>query len=124
MSNKHKGLYFEQQALDWLQQQGLKLVEQNYHCRFGEIDLIMLDQNQLCFIEVKYRHSNAFGGAAYSIPPSKQQKIQRSALSFISRYQQYQQHDLRFDALLIQDQPGQQQTQIEWIPSAFDALSY
>ncbi len=124
MSNKHKGLYFEQQALHWLQLQGLKLVEQNYHCRFGEIDLIMLDQNQLCFIEVKYRTSQAFGGAAYSIPPSKQQKISRSALSFISHHHQFQQHDVRFDALLIQDQPGPQQAQIEWIPNAFDAASY
>ncbi len=124
MNNKHKGLYFEQQALEWLRQQGLKLVEQNYHCRFGEIDLIMLEQDQLCFIEVKYRNSNAFGGAAYSIPTSKQQKIQRSALSFINQYQQYQQHGLRFDALLIQDRPGQQQQKIEWIPNAFDAGTY
>ena len=122
MNSKNKGLYFEQQALHWLQQQGLKLVEQNYHCRFGEIDLIMLDHDQLCFIEVKYRNNRAFGGAAYSIPPGKQEKINRSALSFIGQYQQYQHLACRFDALLIQGQPGQHK--IEWIPNAFDGGAY
>ena len=123
MNNKGKGLHYEQKALLWLQQQGLKLVEQNYHCRYGEIDLIMLDRDQLCFIEVKFRKNNAFGGAAYSIPLSKQQKISRSALSFINQHQQFQQHNLRFDALLIQNQTGHQQ-QIEWIPNAFDAVAF
>lgn len=123
MNSKHKGLYYEQQALKWLQQQGLELVEQNYHCRFGEIDLIMLDRNQLCFIEVKYRNNKAFGGAAYSIPAAKQHRINQAALSYISRYRKYQQLALRFDALLIQSLAGQR-PQIEWIPNAFEATAY
>ena len=123
MNSKHKGLYYEQQALQWLQQRGLELVEKNYHCRFGEIDLIMLDRDQLCFIEVKYRHSRAFGGAAYSIPAAKQHKISQAALSYISRYRKFQQLAYRFDALLIQNLAGQQ-PRIEWIPNAFDTAAY
>lgn len=115
---KAKGLYFEQQALDWLKKQGLKTIQQNYHCRYGEIDLIMLDDKTLCFIEVKYRHSNAFGGAAYSIPYSKQQKITRSALNFITLKKTYQHHALRFDALFIRPckEGG---NEFEWIQNAF-----
>lgn len=116
--SKAKGLYFELLAFEWLQKAGLKRVEQNYTCRFGEIDLIMIDEKALCFIEVKYRRSNAFGGAAYSIPYSKQQKITRSALNFISRNKTYQQHALRFDALFITPR-NEQQNDFEWIKNAF-----
>lgn len=116
--NKAKGLYFEQHALEWLKQAGLKQVAQNFNCRYGEIDLIMLHDNTLCFIEVKYRKSNAFGGIAYSIPYSKQQKITRSALDFITRNKTYQQHALRFDALFITPR-NEQQNEFEWIQNAF-----
>lgn len=116
--SKTKGLYFEKQALQWLKQAGLKAVEQNYNCRYGEIDLVMLHDKTLCFIEVKYRRSNAFGGTAYSIPYSKQQKITRSALNFISQKKAYQQHALRFDALFISP-VNDKQNSFEWIQNAF-----
>ncbi len=118
-SKKDKGLFFEQQALSWLQKNGLTLVEQNYHCRLGEIDLIMLDKNNLCFIEVKYRNNNSFGGAAYSIPVSKQQKIKKTALTFITSHKKYQQHNYRFDALFITPQDNLRELSYQWIPDAF-----
>lgn len=115
---KARGLYFEKLALEWLKKKGLVAVQQNYQCRFGEIDLIMLDAETLCFIEVKYRKNNAFGGTAYSIPYSKQQKIARTALNFISQKKNYQQHALRFDALFITPDHAQQ-NEFEWIQNAF-----
>lgn len=118
LNRKNKGLFFEQLALDWLKENGLTLVQQNFHCRFGEIDLIMSEQNTLCFVEVKFRKDNAFGGTAYSIPYTKQQKITKAALTFISQHKKYQQHDFRFDALFIQPDQ-QQQNKIEWIQNAF-----
>ncbi len=119
MENKSgKGAFFEQQALHWLQKQNLNLVKKNYHARFGEIDLIMIDGKTLCFIEVKYRQDNAFGGTAYSIPLLKQKKITKSALCFISQNNKYQQHNYRFDALFIQ--PGKnEESKVEWIQNAF-----
>ena len=118
-SKKDKGLYFEQQALNWLQQKGLKPVQQNYSCRLGEIDLIMLHLDTLCFIEVKYRKNNAFGGIAYSIPASKQHKITKAALTFISSHQKFQQHNYRFDALFITPEDNLRQDSFEWIQNAF-----
>lgn len=116
--NRQKGLIFEQLAQQWLNKAGLKSLEQNFNCRYGEIDLIMLDQGTLCFIEVKYRKNNAFGGTAYSIPLSKQQKITHSALHYIHLNRKFQHHALRFDALFIQpDKHGV--NAFNWIQNAF-----
>lgn len=109
LSSRSKGMVYEEQALKYLKQQGLKLIHQNFHSRFGEIDLIMLHQNTLCFIEVKYRKSNLYGGTAYSIPLSKQQKLTQTALQFISSHKKYQQHNFRFDAFFIAPSITQQE---------------
>lgn len=118
-SKKDKGMYFEQQAYDWLCKEGLEAVEQNYSCRLGEIDLIMLHADTLCFIEVKYRNNNAFGGTAFSIPASKQQKITKTALTFISSHKKFQQHNYRFDALFITPEDNLKKNSFEWIQNAF-----
>jgi len=70
-----QGVKSEKQALYYLTSQGLTLLCQNYYCRFGEIDLIMQDQETIVFIEVRYRKNNDFGGALASITQSKQNKI-------------------------------------------------
>ncbi len=124
MFAKSKGVFYELQAEEYLIQQGLTSLEKNYHCRYGEIDLIMLDEGYLCFIEVKFRKNDAFGGTAYSIPATKQRKIIQTALHFISRKKQYQQHPYRFDALFIQQADQLKSTQIEWIQSAFETSGY
>lgn len=117
---KSKGLFFENLALRWLKAQGMKTVARNYHSRAGEIDLIMLESKNLCFIEVKYRSSLKFGGAAYSIPKAKQKKIIQTALSFISRQPKYSRYPIRFDALLIE--PGaHHDNEVKWIKGAFSA---
>lgn len=120
---KNKGLYFENIALRWLKAKGLKMLAKNYQSRAGEIDLIMQEEDTICFIEVKYRNSQAFGGAAYSIPPSKQKKIIQTALSFINHQPRFQDQPMRFDALLIE--PGaSNDNQVNWIKDAFSAEGY
>ena len=79
-----KGLRFEDRARRYLQGRGLHLLEQNFRSRFGEIDLIMQDGPTLCFIEVKYRHSTGYGGAATSIPRSKRRKLTKTALFYLA----------------------------------------
>lgn len=101
-------------AINYLQQQGLKLVDRNYHSRRGEIDIIMEDAGTLIFIEVKYRQSDQFGSAAEMVTPQKQQKIITTALHYL------QQHKLdracRFDVVTITPKNGMQ-----WIKGAFEA---
>jgi len=113
-----RGAQFEDYARDYLAEQGLSLLQQNFHCRFGEIDLIMRDQETICFIEVKFRKSLRFGGAASTISISKQRKIVKTALFYISRDRHLANQALRFDAFLIQQQ-ADTSNQVNWIKGAF-----
>ena len=115
-----KGLRFEDQASTYLQARGLRLLQSNYHCRFGEIDLVMRDGKTLCFIEVKFRKSLHFGGAAAALSGPKQRKIIKTALFYISAHKHLANQPMRFDALLIQRQDDGN-NQIEWIQNAFYA---
>ena len=62
-NSREKGQYYELEAQKYLQQQGLIPIERNYNCPYGELDVIMRDGDTLVFIEVKFRSSNAKGGA-------------------------------------------------------------
>ena len=86
MSNtQQRGQRSERQAEQYLVKQGLTLVERNYHCRHGEIDLIMRHKQTLVFIEVRYRKSAQFGGAAVSVDKRKQQRIIATAENYLQQ---------------------------------------
>jgi putative endonuclease len=76
----------EDLALAYLQQQGLELVERNFLCKTGELDLVMREGERLVFIEVRERNNPAFGGAAASISPAKQRRILRAAKFYLLRF--------------------------------------
>lgn len=85
MSNKIKGKYGEDLAVNYLIKNGYKILDRNYRfSRYGEIDIIALEKNTLCFIEVKTRSSNAFGTPFESITNLKLAKIKKSAMAYIS----------------------------------------
>lgn len=104
----------EQIALRYLQQHGLKLIEQNYQTRFGEIDLIMLDDKTIVFTEVRARSSASHGNALSSITKQKQQKIIHTATIYLQQHQLLNQVYSRFDVVSLD-----QQLKITWIKSAF-----
>ena len=112
----NQGVLAELWAADYLQQQGLKLLEQNYRGRFGEIDLIMQDGATLVFIEVRLRKNADFGGAAASIDTRKQQRIIRTSQQYLSGLAHTP--ACRFDAVLLGDVQG---TNAQWLKNAFDA---
>ena len=76
----------EARAQRFLQQQGLKLIEKNFRCRVGEIDLIMRDEQIMVFVEVRFRKDQRFGGAAASVGRIKQQRLWRSASTYLMRF--------------------------------------
>jgi putative endonuclease len=115
INQNNAGFAAEQLAETFLIKQGLKLVAKNYHCRFGEIDLIMKDGNCLVFVEVRLRSNAAFGSAASSITAKKQQKLIATAQHYL---QQHGEQQCRFDALLMQKVSNEN---IEWIRNAFGA---
>ena len=104
---------------------------QNYHCRFGEIDLILQDGVALVFAEVRLRNSNNFGGAAASIDARKQRKLICTAQHYLTTLAHIP--PCRFDAVLLKSPATQaksadkdllrefQDTDIEWIKNAFSA---
>ena len=116
LSNKaDKGKQAEELACKFLQKQGLTLLDKNYHCRQGEIDLVMGDKKTLVFVEVRYRKNNAFGGAKESITAKKQQKIRATALHYMQQH--HNNANARFDVIAITGQGKKQQ--FEWIQNAF-----
>ncbi len=116
MNENNAGLAAEKLAATFLANQGLNLVAQNYHCRFGEIDLIMRDANTLVFIEVRLRSNKQFGSAAASITPQKQQKLMLTAQHYLQ--QNPQKNACRFDVLLMDKV---ELSAITWLKNALEA---
>lgn len=73
----------EAACCDYLLEQGLNFIENNFHCRYGEIDLIMKEDKTLVFVEVRYRKHNNYGGALESITPTKQKKVRATAENYL-----------------------------------------
>ena len=115
INQNNSGLAAEKLAATFLISHGLKLVTQNYHCRFGEIDLIMMDSKTLVFVEVRLRSNSQFGSAATSITPQKQQKLILTARHYLQTHGECL---CRFDAILMNKAALQH---IQWVRNAFDA---
>ncbi len=113
--SRERGNEAEHQALAFLQDQGLQLVERNYSCRQGEIDLIMQEQDSLIFVEVRYRHSSRFGSPLESVDANKQARLLHSAQHYLLKHPRWRSQPCRFDVIGI----GRDQGKIEWIKNAF-----
>jgi len=100
-------------AAAFLEHKGLRVIERNYRCRLGEIDLVAREGATTVFVEVRQRASSAFGGAAASITSAKRRRLLRAARHYLSRLPTLPQ--CRFDALLIEGDPPR----IEWVRNAF-----
>ena len=115
INSASKGSEAENQACVFLQQQGLNLLTRNYHCRQGEIDLVMNDNGTTVFVEVRYRKNAHFGDAKESITTQKQNRIRTTALHYMQKHDQN--NNARFDVIAITGEGPQQQ--FEWIQDAF-----
>lgn len=111
------GSLAERKACDYLQNQGLKLLKKNFRCRFGEIDLIMQEQKDIVFVEVRSRKKADFGNAKESITAIKRQKLIRTASFYLQEKQLTNEIGTRFDIISLQwEKSG---WQLEWIRNAF-----
>lgn len=111
------GQKYENQACHYLQGQGLTLKARNINFRCGEIDLIMLDEQQLVFVEVRYRQHQEFGGALASVDLRKQQKIIRAAQLYLQKHYGNRPPSCRFDVIAMQG--DDHENPIQWIKNAF-----
>ena len=112
------GLNAEQACCDYLTLQGLTLITKNFHCRHGEIDLIMKEDKTLIFIEVRYRKNNDYGGALESITPSKQKKVRASAETYLQKHKI--KNNARIDVVaMTQNLINSTGYDFNWIKNAF-----
>lgn len=104
----------ERLAERFLEARGLRLVERNYRCRFGEIDLVMREGETLVFVEVRLRSHPGFGGAAASITAAKRARLLRAARHYLAGLPRAPQ--CRFDAVLLGPTGA---ASMEWLRDAF-----
>ena len=115
-----RGRQAEALARRYLQQQGLQLVSQNWRCKRGELDLVMLDGDTVVFVEVRYRRHIAWGGAIESIDWRKRQRLVIAAQLFLQCETRWASSPCRFDVITLgRDQSTAQAP--EWIRNAFDS---
>ena len=122
MSDSHQatGRAAEQQARSHLEQQGLRLLAQNWACRVGELDLVMLDGDTVVFVEVRYRRHAGWGGALESVDARKRSKVSAAAQFFLQQEPRWAKHPCRFDVIAM-SAAAQPSERLNWIKNAFDS---
>ena len=118
-NSKHTGQQAEDSACHYLKMQGLSLIERNYSCTHGEIDLIMKDNSTTVFIEVRFRRDTRFGSGAESVDYRKQKKLLSTAAHYLQKNPKAAKGACRFDVISLTVNNGEQQ--LDWIPDAFQA---
>lgn len=112
MNKRKKGTEYEKAAGYYLEQHGYQILQYNYRCRIGEIDLVAKDGEYLVFCEVKYRSDESKGSPLEAVNARKQGKLFQTAMYYLTE------HDLgdvpcRFDVIGIDG------TKIQLIKNAF-----
>jgi len=120
MNNTQTGAWAEDIAWHHMQQHGWQLVQRNFFCKGGELDIIARYQDTLAFVEVKYRRTCVMGGAIASLSLAKQKHLIHSAKVFLQRYPHLAQLNCRFDLIAISGANSpHSQVQIQWLDNAF-----
>jgi putative endonuclease len=108
----------ERAAARFLRRRGFTIVERNYRCRFGEIDLIAIERDTVVFIEVKTRTRRDYGEPIEAVDWHKQRQIIRVATHYIRRHR-LEDRQVRFDVVGIR--PNGLRWEVELIRNAFEA---
>lgn len=116
MNKRQIGAFYEEAACEYLEKQGVDILQKNYRCRMGEIDIIGKQGNCVIFFEVKYRKSDAVGNTLAAVDYKKQVTISRCAAVYCMQHPEVQ--EMRYDVIGIND------TKIEWIRNAFPHRGY
>lgn len=119
MDSKELGRRGEELAAQYLTAHGCSIVQKNYRCPMGEIDIIARRGELVIFVEVKTRRSGRFGRPGSAVDFFKQQKIIRSASWYI-RQKGLEDSRFRFDVLEVMRIPGGQ-ISVNHIKGAFEA---
>ncbi len=108
----------EEAAGRYLEAQGYRVVERNYRCRSGEIDIIARDGDVLCFVEVKARRTGAYGRGIEAVEARKRQRMRRAAAGYLQRFGSHP-PVCRFDAAEVWLSPDGRPDQVWLVRNAF-----
>ena len=111
-----QGRVVEDAACAYLQRAGLMLLARNVECRYGEIDLVMRDGEQVVFAEVRFRAGASRGGAAASVDQRKQGRVAAAARWYLAGRRELAAAPCRFDVLAVSGEPPYR---IAWLRDAF-----
>ena len=112
------GTVLEDVATDHVCDNGASIIERNFRCRSGEIDIIARDGKYLCFIEVKYRKSVKYGSPETAVDYSKRKKISKASLVYLKCKNLSENTPIRYDVVAIYGDEGEYK--IKWIKDAFE----
>ena len=90
----------ERLAARFLKKLGYKILRRNWTSKFGEIDLIVRDGDEVVFVEVKTRTSRTWGDPESAVTPSKRRKLSRTSVDFVER-NRLRDYPLRFDVVSV-----------------------
>lgn len=102
MNKRQTGAKYEQRAAQLLEERGYRILERNFLCRQGEIDLIAEDGEYLVFVEVKYRQDAQMGCGTEAVNARKRQRIIRSAQYYLLCHPDDRERACRFDVVSFQ----------------------
>ncbi len=101
MNKRALGTEYESRAAAYLTENGYRVLERNYRCKKGEIDLIAREKRYLVFLEVKYRSSSRDGTAAQAVDIRKQNRIIGAAKWYLMEHHLPENQPCRFDVIAI-----------------------
>ena len=116
MNKRQVGFEYEHEAELFLTGSGYRIIEKNFYCKAGEIDIIAENEGYLCFIEVKYRTDNQNGFPEEAVDLRKIRRITRSAIYYMTKHGIPEDIPVRFDVVSILGRD------IKLIKNAFDAV--
>jgi len=117
MEKKELGKKGEELAVRFLKKKGYRVIERNYVCKMGEMDIIAKEKDTFVFVEVKTRTSSTFGPPQLAVNAAKQRQLSKVALNFLKE-KHLEDAKARFDVVAIL--LGPKGEQIELIRDAFD----
>lgn len=104
-------------AVDFLKKNGYKILENNFRCRYGEIDIIAMEGKGIAFVEVKTKTNDAFGPPKTAVDLRKQRQLSKAALAYLTQ-NKLTNHPARFDVVGVTIRENKKE--IELIKSAFE----
>ena len=118
MNKRKVGTEYEDMAAAYLEKQGYRIIERNFTCRTGEIDIIAEEKGFICFIEVKYRKGSGSGSGADAVNARKQRIICRISDYYRTRFAYRESTPVRFDVVECAG-AGQGEIRVRWYRDAF-----